>query len=108
MVEQYQLEIDQLAVGLTKPATIRGVPLVGFYLSIFLCLIGCMYYQAFAGAVNLKAFALFLVLWLVIYAFMFYHTYHDPYGLSVAWLNLTKFRKHQSHSFWNNMDSYTS
>lgn len=105
--KHYQLEMDELAVGLTKPATIRGVPLYAFYLSVFGCLLGWMYFQAFTGSIGLSGLLIFFAIWLVIYACLFFMTYRDTYGLSIAWLNMTKFRKHQTYSVWGNMDSFT-
>lgn len=106
MTEKYPLEIDSLAVGLTRPATIRGVPLYAFYLSVFSCLLGCMYFQAFTGSLGLKGLIIFFGIWVFIYTYMFFITYSDPYGLSIIWLNLTNFRKNQTFSFWNNTDSF--
>lgn len=102
----YELEVTDLAVGLTKPPTKFGVPLVPFYLSIIVCFFAWMFYQTLSGSTNIFSLFAFIFLWALIYTVMAYVTFKDPFGLSIAWLNLTAFRKHSTHAFWGNTDTY--
>jgi type IV secretory pathway VirB3-like protein len=103
---RYELEQDPLAVGLTKPAMKLGVPFAPFYLSILGCLFGWMFYQALSGNTGILSTVGFLVLWGVVYLAMLWATFNDPFGLSISWANFLHFRKHATHSFWSNTDSY--
>jgi len=101
-----ELEIDHLAIGLTKPAMRMGVPMIPFFMSILLCFFGWMFYQAASGSTSLLTMIVFALLWCVVYFAMLYLTFHDPFGLKIVWINLLYFRKHQTHVFWGHTDSY--
>ena len=106
MQNRYELESDPIATGLTRPPTKFGVPLVPFYMSILGCLFGWMLYQALSGTANVGSILVFIILWALIYSAMAFMTFNDPFGLTIAWLNFMHFRKHPTHAFWGNTDSY--
>lgn len=106
MNESNEIEVDQLAIGLTKPVTKLGIPMTALYLSILLCLMGWMVYQVVAADTGLASIVIFFALWLLGYASLFYATFNDPFGLMISWLNFSHFRKHRSHSFWSNTDTF--
>ncbi|MBV9575246.1 MAG: VirB3 family type IV secretion system protein [Gammaproteobacteria bacterium] len=106
MENDYVLEETLLAVGLTKPPTKLGVPLVSFYLSIIVCFFTWMAYQTFSGSTSMLSLIVFIICWVVVYSVMAYMTFRDPFGLSIAWVNFVSFRKHTTHAFWGNTDSF--
>jgi len=106
MENGYQLEMDNLAVGLTKPATYLGVPLLAFYFNGLTCFLCWMLVQAFSD-LGFMSILLFVILFMIVHLMMAWLTFQDPFGLQIAWLNFTIFRKHMSHPFWNNTDSFS-
>lgn len=106
MSERYELEADHLARGLTKPPTKFGIPMLAFYLNIMGCLFGWMLFQAITGATGLLSILAFVFLGAAIFVFMSVITFLDPFGLKLAWINLTEFRRNKTYSFWGNTDSY--
>jgi type IV secretory pathway VirB3-like protein len=102
----HQLETDIVALGLTKPATHLGVPLVAFYLNGMVCFLGWMFFQAISD-LGFIGILLFIVLFIAIHLVMAWLTFQDPFGLKIAGLNFTTFGKHLNHRFWNNTDSFS-
>ena len=104
-MEAYSLECDHISLGLTRPATQFGVPLVAFYFNVMASFLGWMVMESVLiqkMAVTLGCMALFLMCHLT----MAWMTFKDPFGLRIFWLNLMSFRQHATFSHWNNTDSY--
>jgi type IV secretory pathway VirB3-like protein len=108
MTSTYELEIDLVAVALTKPATQFGVPQLAFYSNLLICLLGWMVYQAVSGGTGIFSTVMAISLGFFFHAAMYFMTFHDPFGLTIAWLNATHFRKHPTRSIWGNTDSFSS
>jgi len=106
MIDSYELEMDDLAVNLTKPAVKFGVPFMPFFLSVCLCFFGWMLYQSITGCSDLTGILIFLSLWCLSYIFMFLITSKDNFGLKIFWINLLYFKKSPTFAFWNNTDSF--
>jgi type IV secretory pathway VirB3-like protein len=106
MKSEYQIEVDELAISLTKPAMKLGVPFFPFYLNMMTCFFGWMMYQAITGSTNIMSTVMFIVIWLVIHIMMFIITSQDGFGLTIFWVNTTHFKQHRNHTFWGNTDSY--
>lgn len=106
MEKNYVIEIDELAVGLTKPATKLGIPLVPFFLSIMICFIGWMFYQSATGNTSILSAFVFLIIWIASYLGMLFITSKDLFGLVIYWVNFQYFRQLPSRSSWGNTDSY--
>ncbi len=106
MTQNYQLEMNELAIGLTKPSTKLGVPFAPFYLSIMICFFGWMFYQATTGDTNLSGVITFIFVWLISFGGMLYITSKDIFGMNIFWMNFTKFPRHRTYEFWGNTDSY--
>lgn len=105
-MHESDIEMDHLALGLTKPPTKLGIPMTALYLSILLCLMGWMVYQVVTADTGITSILIFVAVWLVSYASLFYLTFNDPFGLNIFWLNCSVFRRHVSHSFWSNTDTF--
>lgn len=103
---EYQLESDNLSLGLTRPATKLGVPFIPFFISIIACFFGWMSYQGTTNQHDLKGLFLFMFIWLVCYSVMCLITSKDIFGLTIFWINFQHFRRHKSFKFWGNTDSY--
>lgn len=102
----YQLEMDELPIGLTKPATKMGVPFIPFFLNIMGCFFGWMIYQGISGGTHIMSVLVFVLIWGVIYGFMFLITSKDIVGLMICWINFQYFQRLPSRSQWANTDSY--
>lgn len=102
----YQIEMDDLAIGLTKPATKLGVPFIPFFMSIMVCFFGWMFYQALTGGSDIKSTLVCIVAWLAIYAAMLLITSKDIFGLVIHWVNFQYFRPHSTRKTWGNTDAY--
>ncbi len=108
MEKNYLIEIDELAVGLTKPATKFGVPIIPFFLSIMACFMGWMFYQAYTGNTSIMSAFAFLMIWVACYCGMLLISTKDDFGLIIYWVNFQYFRQLPSRSSWGNTDSYRS
>lgn len=106
MEKNYVIEIDELAVGLTKPATKLGVPLVPFFLSMMACFMAWMFYQSATGNTSMVSAIVFLMIWIVCYITMLFITTKDIFGLVIYWINFQYFRQLPNRSSWGNTDSY--
>jgi hypothetical protein len=106
MEQDYQIEMDDLAIGLTKPATKLGVPFIPFFMSIMGCFFGWMLYQSITGGSGMKSTLLCLMIWLISYAAMLLVTSRDIFGLAIYWINLQYFRPLSTRWKWGNTDAY--
>ena len=107
-MSMYALEMDAVALGLTKPPTKLGVPFSPFFLNIFCCLIGWMVYQSLTGQTGAGVIAAFVGLWTVVHLFMVIVSLKDIFGLPIFMINAIYFRQHATHAKWGNTDSYSS
>lgn len=105
MNKNEQLEMDLLAVGLTKPATQFGVPLVAFYFNLMACFLGVIFSQSFFSSFFI-AMVLCVGLFVFLHMLMAFVTFKDAFGLQIAWLNITHFRQSIHFKLWNNTDSF--
>lgn len=103
--DDYALEIDHLAIGLTKPPVKFGVPLVAFYVNCMLCILGWMLIENIVHGGFATALA-FLVLFLLIHFTMVIVCLRDAFGLRIAGLKFIFFPRNKTCVFWNNTDSY--
>lgn len=108
MADEYQREIDLLAVGLTKPSTKLGVPFAPFFMSILIAMFGWMLFQSLTHITGIGVVLCFVSLWVVMYLAMFFLTSRDVFGLKITWINLIYFRPHATRAIWGNTDSYAS
>jgi type IV secretory pathway VirB3-like protein len=108
MNNEYALEIDLLAISLTKPATRFGVPFMPFFISMIVCMLGWMFFQATAILEGIWNACLFLTLWIFVYVFMFFKSKNDIFGLNIFLVKSIYFRPNPSRQLWGNMDSYAS
>jgi type IV secretory pathway VirB3-like protein len=106
MQNNYEIEIDSLAVGLTKPAMQFGVPMAAFYGNVMIYFLGWALSQNFVSD-KIAITALFILLFVMTYIVMVWITFKDAHGLGIAWLNLKSFRKHINYKLWGNTDSYS-
>lgn len=107
MREPYQLELDPLAISLTKPATRLGVPFLMFFSSIMVCMFGWIAMQAVSGINGFICAIVFLVIWVAMYAFMLLKSQKDIFGLHITYINVLHFLPHKTRSRWGNTDSYS-
>jgi len=106
MEQNYEIDMDDLAIGLTKPATKLGVPFIPFFLSIMTCFFGWMLYQSVTGGSDIKSTILCLIIWVISYAVMLLITNKDIFGLTICWVNLQHFRPLSTRKKWGNTDAY--
>jgi len=99
-MEAYQSSADSLAVGLTKPATQFGVPLVAFYSNVMISFLLVMFFHSLTSVI------LFLALFAVLHVWMVWQTFRDPFGLQLAWLNFTLFKTQMNAKLWRYTDSF--
>lgn len=104
----YQIEVDSLAIGLTKPAIKLGVPFTPFFLSIMTFFCGWMVYHALTASTGVTSVLIFFIAWFAVYSWMVLITRKDVFGLNIFWVNIRHFRQHQTFEFWGNTDSYRS
>jgi type IV secretory pathway VirB3-like protein len=106
MNEEYRLEIDPLALNLTKPAMMLGIPLMLFYVSIMVCFLMGSIFAAISGGLSIAIVIIICAIWGICYFCMMYLSFNDAFGVSIFWIKLLHFRKSVSFRFWNNTDSY--
>lgn len=106
MNTEYEIELDDLAIGLTRPATKLGVPFIPFFMSIMACFFSWMFYQAVTGGSDFKITLGCIVLWVISYVGMLLITSKDLFGLRIYWVNFTNFRPLSTRRKWGNTDSY--
>tara|TARA_R110000868_G_scaffold207266_3_gene456240 strand:+ start:584 stop:907 length:324 start_codon:yes stop_codon:yes gene_type:complete len=105
-MQDQMIETDEMAISLTKPAMKLGVPFVPFYTNLMACFMGWMVYQSMTGVTDIINALIFLFIWFVVYATMYLITSKDTFGLTIFWVNLTKFTKQPNLQFWGNTESY--
>jgi type IV secretory pathway VirB3-like protein len=105
-MDTYHLESDAVSLVLTRPLTQFGVPFVAFYSNGVLCFLAWTVLQAiFQQTLWLTVF--FLAVFILSHIAMAWMVFRDPFGLSIFWINATRFKKHSTYSFWNHTDSYS-
>lgn len=104
---EYQLEIDTLATSLTKPAVKLGVPFIPFFASIVFCMMGWMAFQMLTKSDGLTGIIISTLAWFFLYAFMYFLSKKDIFGLNIFTVNFLHFHKPRSFSFWGNTESYS-
>jgi type IV secretory pathway VirB3-like protein len=104
-MENYQLETDAVSLALTRPLTQWGVPLMAFYSNGVLCFLAWTLLQTlFQQPLWLTVF--FLLVFIVVHLAMAWMIFHDPFGLTVFWINMARFKSHATRSFWDHTESY--
>ena len=106
MNEEYQLEIDPLALNLTKPAMMLGIPLMLFYVSIMACFLMVSIFAAISGGLSIAVVIIVCAIWGTFYLSVMFLCLNDAFGAFIFWIKLLHFRKSISFQFWNNTDSY--
>lgn len=106
-MSDYELEIDHIAVGLTKPPMKLGVPFMPFFSNILVCLMSWMFYQSLSGNAGLGSIVFFCGICVVTHLLMANISKKDAYGLLIFITNQIYFRQHATHKIWGNTDSFS-
>jgi len=96
---------DPLFVGLTRPATKWGIPLMlfmmGIFVSIMVFMVTISYYQDLLHATEIALATLGFIL-----GYAYLTVMDDPFGIEIAVINFIHFRHQLTFSFWGNTNSY--
>lgn len=94
--QDYQLEYDPLAVGLTRPPVFMGVSTALFFSNIMLGMIICVVTHSFYGA----------VLFFILHLFMVKFSAKEPKFFSLWWKSITKTPPVLNTRYWGKTNSY--
>jgi type IV secretory pathway VirB3-like protein len=103
--ENYLRKTDALAVGLTRPAKILGVPLMPYYFNCMLCFLGAMLLTSLTNQ-GFKMAILFFTIFSIIHVVMITLALKDSFGLTIFWMTKTKFSRHSTFERWGYTDSF--
>ncbi len=104
-MNERSLKVDPLFIGLTRPATKFGIPLLFFMISMCICLLSFLIlvglFQSLLLAISIAGGTFALV-----NGYAYIATMQDPFGMSVRWINIVHFRRQPTFRFWANTHSY--